>query len=49
MDATAGGTFLSLTLPVVTALVEKIASNQSWNEDLFNLVSEVEVCIKSKK
>ena len=28
MDAAAGGDFLSLTLPAVTALVEKMASNQ---------------------
>ena len=33
MDATAGGVFLSLTLPVATALVEKMASNQCWNEE----------------
>jgi len=28
MDATAGGAFLSLTVPQATALVEKMASNQ---------------------
>ena len=34
MDAAAGGAFLSLTLLVVTTLVEKMASNQCWNEEL---------------
>ena len=33
MDAAAGGAFLSLTIPAVTALVEKMASNQGWNEE----------------
>jgi hypothetical protein len=33
MDAAAGGAFLSLTLPAATTLVEKMASNQGWNEE----------------
>jgi hypothetical protein len=33
MDAAAGGAFLSLTLLAATALVEKMASNQGWNEE----------------
>ena len=33
MDAAAGDAFWSLTLPVVTTLVEKMASNQGWNEE----------------
>ena len=33
MDAAAGGAFLSLTLADATSLVEKMASNQSWNEE----------------
>ena len=33
MDATAGGAFLSLTCPAVTTLMEKMASNQGWNEE----------------
>jgi hypothetical protein len=33
MDATAGGAFLSLNLRDATTLVEKMASNQSWNEE----------------
>ena len=33
MDAAAGGAFLSLTLPEATTLVEKMASNQVWNEE----------------
>jgi hypothetical protein len=33
MDAAAGGAFLSLTLPAATTLVEKMASNQDWNEE----------------
>jgi hypothetical protein len=33
MDAAAGGAFLSLTIRDATALVEKMASNQSWNEE----------------
>jgi hypothetical protein len=32
IDATGGGSFLSLTIRKATALVEKIASNQGWNE-----------------
>jgi hypothetical protein len=33
MDAAAGGAFLSLNLADATLLVEKMASNQSWNEE----------------
>ena len=33
MDAAAGGAFLSLTIPQAIALVEKMASNQGWNEE----------------
>ena len=33
MDAVVGGAFLSLTIPAATALVEKMASNQGWNEE----------------
>jgi len=33
MDAAARGAFLSLTIPQATALVEKMASNQGWNEE----------------
>jgi hypothetical protein len=33
MDADAGGAFLSLNLADATSLVEKMASNQSWNEE----------------
>jgi hypothetical protein len=33
MDVAAGGVFLSLTLSAATTLVEKIASNQGWNEE----------------
>jgi hypothetical protein len=33
MDAAAGGAFLSLTLPAVASLMEKMASNQGWNEE----------------
>ena len=33
MDAVAGGAFLSLTIPAATALMEKMASNKSWNEE----------------
>jgi hypothetical protein len=32
MDAAAGGAFLSLTLTQATTLVEKMASNQAWNQ-----------------
>jgi hypothetical protein len=34
MDAAARGAFLSLTIAQVTALVEKMASNQGWNKDI---------------
>jgi hypothetical protein len=33
MDAAAEGAFLPLTIPVATALMEKMASNQGWNEE----------------
>jgi hypothetical protein len=33
MDAATGGDFLSLTIPGATTLVEKVASNQGWNEE----------------
>jgi len=33
MDVAAGGAFLSLTIPQATTLVEKMASNQGWNEE----------------
>ena len=33
MDATVEGAFLSLTIPAATAHVEKMASNQGWNEE----------------
>ena len=33
MDAAAVGAFLSLTIPATTALVEKMSSNQVWNEE----------------
>jgi hypothetical protein len=33
VDATAGGAFLSLNLTDATALIEKMASNQSWIEE----------------
>jgi uncharacterized coiled-coil protein SlyX len=33
MDVAAGGAFLSLTIRDATALVEKMASNQGWNEE----------------
>jgi hypothetical protein len=33
MDAAARGAFLSLTLLAATALVEKMDSNQGWNEE----------------
>ena len=33
MDAAARAAFLSLTIPAATALVEKMASIQGWNEE----------------
>jgi hypothetical protein len=33
MDAATGGAFLSLTIRDAIALVEKMASNQSWNKE----------------
>ena len=32
-NAAAGGAFLSLTIAQATTLVEKMASNQGWNEE----------------
>ena len=33
MDDAARGAFLSLTFPAATTLVEKMASNQGWNDE----------------
>ena len=33
MDVATGGAFLSLTIPDATTLVEKMVSNQGWNEE----------------
>ena len=33
LDAAAGGAFLSLTILAAIAIVEKMASNQGWNEE----------------
>jgi hypothetical protein len=33
MDAATGGAFLSLTINQVIALMEKMVSNQGWNEE----------------
>jgi hypothetical protein len=33
MNAAAGGAFLSLTLTQATSLMEKMASDQAWNEE----------------
>ena len=33
MDTATGGAFLSLTILAATALMEKMASNQGWNEE----------------
>jgi hypothetical protein len=50
MDAAAGGAFLSLTIRNATTLVEKMASNQSWNEEVFkHFTREVEVCINLRR
>ena len=33
LDAAAGGAYLDLTIAKATALIEKIVSNQGWNEE----------------
>ena len=33
MDVAAGGAFLSLTISDATNIVEKMATNQGWNEE----------------
>ena len=33
LDATAGGAYLDLTIAKATALIEKMVSNQGWNEE----------------
>jgi hypothetical protein len=50
MDAVAGGAFLSLTIRDATALVEKMASNQGWNEEsqIAQLASSVPPADKGK-
>ena len=54
LDATAGGSFMSLNLEKVETLMEKIASNQGWsqyNNQACNKSEEVpeEVCALSTK
>jgi hypothetical protein len=49
MDVAAGGAFLSLNLRDAIALVEKMASNQSWNEEHTQLTREEEECINSRR
>jgi hypothetical protein len=48
IDATAEGSFLSLTIHEATTLVKKIASNQGWNKEHTQPRKE-EKCIKSKR
>jgi hypothetical protein len=45
MDAAAGGSFLSLTVRDATTLMEKMASNQGWNEERTQPRREEEECI----
>ena len=33
LDAAAGGAYLDLTIAMATALIEKMVSNQGWNEE----------------
>ena len=33
LDAAAGGAYLNLTIAKATALIEKMVSNQGWNEE----------------
>ena len=33
LDAAAGGAYLDLTITKATALIEKMVSNQGWNEE----------------
>ena len=35
LDAAAGGAFLDLTITKATTLIEKMVSNQGWNEEHF--------------
>ena len=49
MDVVAGGAFFSLTIAQATTLVEKMVSNQGWNEERLKPAREVEVCINSRR
>jgi hypothetical protein len=49
VDAAAGGVFLSLNLTDGTTLIEKMASNQSWNEECVQPRKRGGVCINSRK
>jgi hypothetical protein len=46
MDAAVRGAFLSLNLADATSLVEKVVSNQSWNEER---VQPCKICINSRR
>ena len=43
LDATIGGSFMSLTLEKAEALMDKIASNQGWSQ------GSIQTCNKSKE
>jgi ribosomal protein L11 len=54
LDATAGGSFMSLTLSRVETLMDKIAENQSWKQDNIQHSRQIEealeeVCVLSSK
>jgi hypothetical protein len=52
LDATIGGSFMSLTLSRVETLMDKIAENQSWKQDNMQYSHQIEeaseeVCVLS--
>jgi hypothetical protein len=46
LDATAGGSFLSLTLGKAKVLMERIAENQSWSQDNIQHCHQSEEALK---
>jgi len=49
LDATTSGEFFSLKVPNAKALIEKMVSNQGWNEEHYNLISKECILLKKLK
>jgi hypothetical protein len=46
LDATAGGSFLSLTVGKAKTIIEKISENQGWSKTTLNTIIKVKKQLK---